>query len=136
MNALKAIVVIAIVAGGIWWFGEEQQETDRQRAIIRQVSSLPQPGHAVPEGASIRLRGKALVWDMASDARSGAYCRLPSELRATSADRPITVFMVTGTRDEQVGTYSISGQPAYRRYVEITAAVWPELKPAGKSLSR
>jgi hypothetical protein len=133
MSVLKVIGIIALVAAGIRWAVLVQQEIDRQQSIVQEASQVLQSGKALPSNASIQLRGKALVWDMSAGACSGAYGQLPRELRASSSDRPITVFMVTGTREEQVGTYSISRQPAYRRYVEIAVAYWPERKAAGKA---
>lgn len=79
----------------------------------------------------IDLVGKALVWDMTTQSRSGAHAKLPSEIQATSADTPITVFMVLGERKVEVGTYSISHEPAYRQYKDIAVAYWPDKKPAG-----
>src|ERR1039457_5476848 len=51
----------------------------------------------------IALVGKALVWDMTTQSRSGAHALLPSEMRATSSDTSITVFMVLGEEKDQVG---------------------------------
>jgi len=82
---------------------------------------------------SIAIKGKALVWDMNSHAVSRAQRRLPSHLRASPSDGEITVFIVIGERQEQVGTYSVSNEPAYRQYVDIAVARWPEKTAVGMS---
>jgi len=88
---------------------------------------------AVSGSASIAIKGKALVWDMTSNVVSDANRKLPSHLRADLSDSLITVFMIIGERKEQVGTYSISHEPAYRQYVDIAVAYWPEKTAVGMS---
>lgn len=39
--------------------------------------------------------------------------------------------MITGQRNEQVGTYTISRQPAYRQYTDVAVARWPSKTPVG-----
>jgi hypothetical protein len=39
--------------------------------------------------------------------------------------------MIIGERKEQVGTYSVSSEPAYRQYVDIGVAHWPEKTAVG-----
>jgi hypothetical protein len=60
-----------------------------------------------------------------------AHGRIPTDLKLDSSSSHVTVFMMIGERDAKVGTYSISGQPAYRQYVDICVAYWPEKKVAG-----
>lgn len=102
-----------------------------QRTIVNDVRPLLEACKSIGDSGSVTIRGKALVWDMRSDSRSGAHGMLPSELKASSSDSKITVFMVLGERTVHVGTYSISGQPGYRQYMDICVADWPEKKAVG-----
>ena len=104
-------------------------ETVAQRAIVRDVRDLVERCRSC--GDEVILVGKALVWDIRSNSRSRAYGKLPASLKAKSGDSPITVFMVIGKKDVQVGTYSVSGEPAYRQCMEIAVAYWPAKRPAG-----
>jgi hypothetical protein len=89
-------------------------------------------GH--PFVAASRSTGRRImVWDMKSDEPHGADSRIPAELTVTSPKEKATVVMVLGQREEQVGTYSVSGQPAYRQYVDLCVAYWPEKDVAGTS---
>jgi hypothetical protein len=100
-----------------------------QRAIVAEVKSLIQGCRAA--GDHVAFAGKALVWNMHNDTRSAAYGMLPDPIRATDRDKRITVFMVVGERREKVGTYSTSGQPAYREYMDVAVVLWPDKKPIG-----
>jgi hypothetical protein len=129
MKGLKIVAALSIVGIVIWYGNVSHKETVAQRAIVNEVRGLVDACRN--SGDAVTIAGKVLVWDMRADSRSGAHGMLPGTLKAASIDRPITVFMVMGQRDEKVGTYSISGQPAYRQYMDVAVAYWPEKKPVG-----
>lgn len=134
MKALKVAVVfyavLFAVAGLLIRYAiVSNRETVAQEAIVNEVKDLIDDSRRA--GDRIAVYGRALVWDMQSNSRSDVNAQLQSSLQAKSTDRPITVFMVIGTRNEQVGTYSISKEPAYRQYVDIAVASWPEKKALG-----
>lgn len=131
MKTLKALSAVVIAAAAVWWGISSHQETERQKAIVNEVKHLVAVCKTNQSSDAIEVHGQALVWDMAANSRSNAYSRVPPDLKASSADGRVTVFMIMGERDVKVGTYSISGQPAYRRYVDICVAYWPEKKVAG-----
>ena len=122
-------VAIFFIGQGIVHRVIENGEIARQRTIVNEVRGLVEScRHA---GDNVTVVGKVLVWDMRTDTRSGAYGMCPTLLQAKPTDTPITVFMVMGERNEQVGTYTISHQPAYRQYLEVAVASWPQKKPLG-----
>ena len=129
MKGLKILGGLALVGFVIWYAMVSHKETVAQRAIVNEVGGLI--GSCRTAGDTIAIVGKVLVWDMHGDSRSGAQGMLPGLLKAESTDKPITIFMVVGKRDERVGTYSISRQPAYREYVDIAVAYWPEKTAVG-----
>lgn len=131
MGTLKVIVAIVVVAAAVSWGISAYSENRQQRRLVDEVRGLVDACKSQPAPASIAMRSKALVWDVRSDSRSGAHGRLPSELRVTGKDERATVFLVLGERTEQVGTYSISRQPAYREYIDVCVAYWPEGKAVG-----
>jgi len=131
MKAVKVIAVLAIIGAVTWLAILDHREIMQERAIVSHVRNLLDACKSMGDSASPTIKGKALVWDMTSDSRSDAHDRLPSELKATSADSQITVFMVIGERNVQVGTYSVSGEPAYRQYMDVAVAYWPEKKAVG-----
>lgn len=115
---------------------EVKAEENRQRRIVNDlrnllISDCKEMGDATPISSPITVHGKILVWNMMGDYRSGANVMLPQELQAISSDRKITVFMVLREREVLVGRYTLSGQPAYRRYVDVCVAYWPETKAVG-----
>jgi hypothetical protein len=129
MKTAKVLAVLAVVGLIVWYGTVSHKETVAQRAIVNEVRGLIQDCRTA--GDKVTVTGKALVWDMRSDSRSGAHGMISSSRQAKSTDKPITVFMVMGERNEQVGTYSISHQPAYRQYMDVAVAVWPDKKPVG-----
>lgn len=129
MKGLKILVGLVVVGFLIWYAMVSHKETVAQRAIVNEVRGLISSCRTA--GDRIAVVDKVLVWDMQGNSRSGAQGMLPGPLKAKSTDKPITVFMVVGKRDERVGTYSISRQPAYREYMDIAVACWPEKRPVG-----
>ena len=102
----------------------------------------------------ISILGKCIVWDVSKNQIHTADSYLPSQLRAIRSDTipvfsrekwelykanmtklksvdTITVFMVLPATQTLVGTYSTSGQSAFRQNVDICVAYWPALKAIG-----
>lgn len=131
MGKVKIAILVTIVVALAWWGIAAHRQTQQQRRVIDAVRGLVEAckSQLAPGGAPIR--GKALVWDVASDSRSAAHGRLPGDLKANGSDGQVTVFLVLGERTELVGTYSVSRQPAYRRSVDVCVAYWPEKQAAG-----
>ena len=128
---VAVIAVIVILVTVVCWVILTRLEIERQRVIVDEVAYLADVCKSIKGCGLISIQGRALVWDMTLKSRSGAYGKLPRDLRASSSDSQITVFMVVGKRNDLVGTYSISGQPGYREYIDICVAYWPEKKPVG-----
>ena len=125
---LVAVISIAVLAIGVWYAIARHKETVAQRDIVNNLKGLI---GSCRTDAAITRAGTVLVWDVQKDSVSEVQNMLPVALQAKSTDSPITVFMVTGQRNERVGTYTISGQPAYREYVDIAVARWPARTPVG-----
>ena len=124
---LLIIILASLNSGCIDITGEIQ----KQKVIVNQVQPLIKNGAPSQNSNDLVLRGKALIWDMTKNYRSPAYDQLPDNLKASSSDKVITVLMIQGARSVKVGTYSISGEPAYRNYTDIFVVYWPENKTAG-----
>jgi len=97
----------------------------KQRVIVNDVSALVEDCMK-KDDSNISIHGKCLVWDMKKKSLSDAHSSLPRGLRARSSDSKITVFMVLPERNVLVGHYNISGQPAYRKFMDVCVAYWPE----------
>jgi hypothetical protein len=129
---VKKIIITAVLAtvGALIWYGiTRHNENTAQRRIVHELKELVEKCRAA--GTDVRIFGKVLVWDMRVDSRHSVQGKLPASLRAKSADKKITVFMILGERVQQVGTYSVSGEPAYRTYTDIAVAVWPDKRAIG-----
>lgn len=126
----KIVFLVAIAAGLTWWGVSSRREIQRQRAIVNEVRPLIEDCKQLGE-RPVSVRGKCLVWDITKNSRSGAHSLLPRKLRATSSDDEMTIFMVLPPREELVGYYSVSGQPAYREYVDVCVVYWPQKKAVG-----
>jgi hypothetical protein len=48
---------------------------------------------------------------------------------------PVTVFLVADKQRQQVGTYSISGQPAYREWVDVYVIQFRDLNDGGTAVA-
>jgi hypothetical protein len=124
------VVVTAVTALAIV-FTSMFLELERKERIVDQVRSLSSPCDS--GSAKVERRGRALIWDLEGNGQSGAQDMLPSHLAASSSDHHITVVMIVAKRKEQVGTYSISGQPAYKQLVDLCIVYWPERTVAGEA---
>jgi hypothetical protein len=131
MMALKIFAALAASGAAICWAVFSHRETERQRAIVNDVRHLPENCGSRHGSEAIKIHGRVLVWEIKSNHRSGVHRKIPGHLKEYSSSDQVTVFMIMGERDVKVGTYSISGQPAYRRYLDICVAYWPEKKIAG-----
>lgn len=144
--------IALLCAYGLWQYGSQpqskvyeskasevrrEQDYARQKAIVDDVKPLIEACEAInlrydwgnERKPELELRGKALVWDISSDEQSTAQRRLPSRLQATSADSPITVFMVFRKRMTMV-TYD-GGRALAHRFYDIAVAYWPEKEAGG-----
>jgi len=134
VSVLVILSLIGLIIGGkiqdrkkmaAKWAAEEAT----QRAIMNEVRDLF--SNCRFAGNKIEIIGKVLVWDMDYNSESAVNYKLKiASIAKSSSDKPVTVFMLK-ERSEKVGNYSISGQSAYRKYVDIAVAYWPEKKAVG-----
>jgi hypothetical protein len=75
-----------------------------------------------------------VVWDADKGCLHPAH-RLIGLLQYSSGEGPITVFLVSFKRDEQVGTYSITGRAGYRSWVDIFVIKFSNINDAGMALA-
>lgn len=80
------------------------------------------------------LKGKVMIWDTTKSTVEGAYELLPDDLRASSRDGIVTIFSVIRREQVNMGTYSVSKQPAYKEKMTIGVAYWPEKSSAGTAI--
>jgi hypothetical protein len=88
---------------------------DFARKAIGQVAACEKIGE-VP----VTLRTKVtLVWDLAANREHNAQRLLDRSMQRRVGDLPVTVFLVSETRKEKMGAYSISGESAFRESEDI-----------------
>ena len=126
-----ALVAIAIAISCSGCIDNLTGEMQKQETIVNQVKPFAEDVAHKGDPGDIILRGNALIWNLTSNTRSPSYDLLPDSLKARSSDGLITVFLIKGTHNVKVGTYSISGEPAYEQYIDISAIYWPEKLSAG-----
>ncbi len=131
MKVFKISGALVIAGAVVWWGIAKHQETEKQKVIVNEVRHLVGDCKSTGNSSAIGIQCRALVWDITSNSLSSAHSMLPGELKASSSDSQITVSMVTGERNIRVGTYSISGQPAYRQSKDICVANWPDKNAVG-----
>ncbi len=79
---------------------------------------------------------KLLVWDRYGDSLHAAHSELAGSLQYEAGNGPVTAFIVGGTDYVQVGTYSISGQPAYRQRVYVCAVNFMDASGPGQAVAQ
>jgi hypothetical protein len=101
-----------------------------QRALAERART--KMGDCVAGGSEpLNRRGTSLVWDLKGNQLHPAHDRLDSSLRYRGGKGPITVFLVSAKQSQQMGTYSISGQPAYREWVNVCVVVFADPNDVG-----
>jgi hypothetical protein len=132
-----ALPVATRATGPMWDRPMWDQPTLNLMPVLRWVLSVPTVGQASSELAGgvgrcgrisadgVVLRGKAFIWDNTADKADMAFERIPEELRGNDALTPLTVFVIHRRNQVQVGTYTVSGQPAYRENLDVAVFYWP-----------
>lgn len=125
----------------------QSREEEAKKAIINEMKPVLDKCSKLNP---IYIEGKCLIWDMREN--SSEACGLPEHMRASSSDSPITIIMVTPTKQRVVGHYapkSVLGSlarpdllppstpspdapKAVRLYLDLHVAYWPEKKAGGK----
>jgi hypothetical protein len=130
---------LATRGGGIMWERPVwDQPTFNLVPVLRWVMTVPTIDQASSElaggvgrcgaisSSNVTLRGEAYIWDETADqVDKAALDRIPKELLANDTLKPLTVFVVYKRDKVQVGTYSISRQPAYREDLDVAMFYWP-----------
>ena len=104
--------------------------SEEQRDLVQKAKNKIAECQGV-RGDVLTRRGKCLIWDLEKDGLHRAQGLLPRALRYTSGQGSVTVFLVAAKNSQQVGTYSVSGQPAYREWVNVSVVQMPELRAIG-----
>jgi hypothetical protein len=84
---------------------------------------------------SVQRLGRCLVWRLERDSVHGVHSRLDSSMRYSDGDGPVTVFLVSAKRNQQLGTYSISKQPAYREWVDVCVVQFTSSMDSGIAIA-
>jgi ribosomal protein S27AE len=123
---IAATIVIILVVTFIN-ISTSYSERNKLHNMILQVNHLATECK-IYSSENIAVYGKCLVWD-------GSYSQInsmiPKNIRASSSDKTITIFLVLPRKDIALGKYSISKETAYIQYVDICAIVWPNNKILG-----
>lgn len=81
---------------------------------------------------NVVVRGDVYVWDKTKNTADKAVELIPEALRVSSQSGQMTVFIIQNRRYTQIGTYTISKQPAYRENMEVLVMYWPQMTCAGR----
>jgi len=124
-------VAVGLLCGSLLWScgATDEQRAFAQKAILK-----------VPECKDIgdkpfRRSNRVLVWDIDGKSLHRAQDLIDSSLRYGRGTGPVTVFVVGARRSQQVGTYSVSGQPAYREWVDVCVVEFLDSADAGNVTS-
>lgn len=94
--------------------------------VSREYSGTAEACPQLSPNADIVVRGDAYVWDKTKTSVDEALNLIPEPLRASSHSGQLTLFLIHDRGQEQVGTYDISGQPAYRENLTVSVRYWPQ----------
>ena len=108
--------------------------SEEQRALVQRAKERVPDCKAVGDKPFAR-KSKSLVWDSEADSLYRAHDLLGDQLAYSHGGGPVTVFFVSAQQKQQVGTYSISGQPAYREWVDVCVVEFSEPTGAGRVLA-
>lgn len=129
MKTLKLLVILLIgivflANGCIDKVGVE--EAKKLRDIVNKVKPLVKDWRG-PDIFDGPIKGKCLIWWIDEDRLSAAngHWNLPKEIRASSSDKEITIFLV-------LEKGYVSGVGRVRTEVDIFVIYWPEKKLAGR----
>ena len=80
--------------------------------------------------------GRTLVWDLvAGHAVSPTLSDLFRDMDPRPADVPVTVFLVSPEQSRQIGTYDISGMPAYKEWYEVYVVQFRNFNDEGTAVA-
>jgi hypothetical protein len=105
-----------------------------EKAIVRKAQSQSANCSAIGD-QPFKRSAQVLVWNTQEDSRHPAQSWLAEGRDYQRGEGPLTVFLVSATRSVQVGTYSISGQPAFRQWVDVCVVQFDALSDPGKPLA-
>jgi hypothetical protein len=125
---VAAIIALAIIVSAA---GCTDPLAGKKQAIVNDVLPLVNKSKSITGDPQYPINGQCLIWDVANNKQSDAQDKLPSELKMSESSNNVTVFLITGTRDVPTGSYSISGEKAYEKVVDIAVAYWPEKVAVG-----
>ncbi len=118
---LLPLVVVGVVSCG----ASNQQRLLAQKAVVA-ARSCNEVGDKF-----FQRPGTVMVWDLERDALHAAHDLINDSLNYQSEAGPVTVFLVGARRSSQVGSYSVSGQPAFREWVDVCAVSFSDSSSAG-----
>ena len=129
MKTLKLLVILII---GIVFLANgctdkvTVEEEKKLRDIVNKVKPLVKDWSG-PDIFDGPIKGNCLIWWIDEDRLSAAnwHWKLPKEIRASSSDKEITIFLVS-----EKGY--VSGLGRVRTEVDIFVIYWPEKKLAGR----
>jgi Ankyrin repeats (3 copies)/Ankyrin repeat len=84
----------------------------------------------------LRRFATVLVWDLSANYEHPAQNILDGPKQESKDPWPATVFLVSAPQSEQVGTYSISKQPAYREWVDVFVVQFRSASDEGKAVAQ
>jgi hypothetical protein len=114
---------------------------ERCRAVDALVKAIAhrarnQSANCIAHGdQAVQRSAECLVWDTERDLPHAAQALLGDWMQYQNGGGPLTVFLVSGKRIQQVGTYSISHEPAFLECVDVCVVQFDDLGSAGKPLA-
>jgi Ankyrin repeats (3 copies)/Ankyrin repeats (many copies) len=118
----------------LWPDDRRHAEEALHHIIARKAENLSANCMAAGDQA-VRRPTHLLVWDVDRDSPHGAMASLDKSNIYQHGDGPLTVFLVSGKQSAQVGTYSISRQPAFREWVNVCVIQFDAVSEPGKPVA-
>jgi hypothetical protein len=104
--------------------------TPQQQTFAQKAKAKVAECQSIGDKPVTRL-GKCLVWNLDGNSTYPAQDGLDSSIQYSKGDGPVTVFLVSDKRSEQMGTYSVSKEPAYRQWVDVCVVQFSSTNDSG-----
>lgn len=108
--------------------------SDEQRALAQKATAAVNACKELGD-QPVRRHDNVLVWDAEGNNLHRAHDLVDGSKRYRTGTDPVTVFVIGAKRSVQMGTYSISGQPAYREWVDVCVVDFVDSAAVGTPVS-
>jgi hypothetical protein len=141
---LGASAVVILIASGSFFFLNINSAVSNDRteggrfdlATMVTKKAIPEISHCKSLGdRPFSRRERILVWDVDVGGNDSAISMIKNHALNLKEKEPATIFLISSKRQELVGIYSVSGQPAYREWVEVYVINFNNIDENGDAVS-